>query len=52
MAERNLVAVSIKHTEYKWKFGDPLCLWGYKRTNDEEERCFAGYTLYPNVAEI
>lgn len=52
MVERNLVAVSIKHTEYKWKFGKPLCLWGYKRTKDDEERCFAGYTSYLNVAEI
>ena len=26
--ERNLLAVSIKHTEYRWKFGMPCVLWG------------------------
>lgn len=51
MAERNLVAVSIKHSEWKWKFGMPVWLWG-RRTKDEEERCFGGYTQYPNNAEI
>lgn len=42
MSERNYYAVSLKHL-YPWKFGDKLCLWGYKRTKDNEERCFAGY---------
>lgn len=51
MSERNLVAVSIKHTEYRWKFGMPCCLWG-RRTKDDEERSFGGYTQYPNNAEV
>ena len=49
--ERNLLAVSIKHTEYKWRFGMPCVLWGH-RTQDEEERSFGGYTMYPNCAEV
>lgn len=49
--ERNLVAVSIKHTEYRWKFGKPCTLWGH-RTKDDEKRSFAGYTQYPNNAEV
>lgn len=49
--ERKYIAVSIKHTEYRWKFGKPLVLWGYKRTADNEERCFAGYTEYPGKCE-
>lgn len=51
MGKRNLVAVSIKHTEYKWKFGKPCVLWGH-RTKDEEERSFGGYTEFPNNAEV
>ena len=51
MSERNLVAISIKHTEYKWKFGKPCVLWGH-RTKDEEKRCFSGYTQFPNHAEV
>ena len=51
MNERNLVAISIKHTEYKWKFGMPCVLWGH-RTKDDEKRSFGGYTQYPNHAEI
>jgi hypothetical protein len=49
--ERNLVAVSIKHTEWKWKFGMPMVLWGH-RTKDDEKRSFGGYTQYPNNAEV
>lgn len=52
MSERNLVAVSIKHSEYKWKFGKPLILWGRERTQDEERRCFSGYTQFVNEAEV
>ncbi len=48
---RNLVAVSIKHTEYRWKFGMPCMLWG-RRTKDEEKRSFGGYTQFPHNAEI
>lgn len=51
MSERNLVAVSIKHTEYKWKFGMPCVLWGH-RTKDDEKRSFGGYTQFPNNAEV
>lgn len=51
MNERNLLAVSIKHTEYRWRFGMPCVLWG-RRTKDDEKRSFGGYTLYPNNAEI
>ncbi len=51
MGERNLVAVSIKHTEWRWKFGMPCWLWGH-RTKDEEERSWGGYTQYPNHAEV
>ena len=49
--ERNIVAVSIKHTIHGWKFGMPCWLWG-SRTNDEEKRSFSGYTEYPNNAEV
>ena len=52
MSERNLVAISIKHTEYKWKLGMPCVLWGDHRTKDDEKRCFGGYTIYPNNAEL
>lgn len=49
--ERNLVAVSVKHTEFRWKFGMPMWLWGH-RTKDDEKRSFGGYTQYPNNAEV
>lgn len=52
MNERNLVAISIKHTEYKWRFGKPCVLWGDHRTKDDEERCYAGYTIFLNNAEL
>ena len=51
MKDRNLLAVSIKHTEYKWKFGMPCLLWGH-RTADEDKRSFGGYTLFPEQAEL
>ena len=51
MSERNLLAVSIKHTEYRWKFGNPCVLWG-TRTSDGEKRSFGGYTQNPNKAEL
>ena len=51
MDERKYVAVSIKHSAYKWRYGAPVCLWGH-RTKDDEKRCFAGYTMYPNIAEL
>ena len=52
MNKRNLVAISIKHTTYKWRFGKACVLWGDHRTKDDEKRCFAGYTIYPNSAEL
>lgn len=52
MDERKLLAVSIKHTEWKWKFGKPCVLWGHRRTADGEKRCFAGYTENPYQAEL
>lgn len=51
MSERMYFAVSIKHTEYRWKFGKPCVLWGH-RTKDDEKRSFGGYTMYPNNAEV
>lgn len=49
--DRRYVAISIKHTAYRWKFGMPCVLWGYHRTADDEKRCFGGYTTYPSRAE-
>ena len=43
MSERNYYAVSLKHL-YPWKFGDKLCLWGYKRTKDNKKHYFTKYT--------
>lgn len=51
MSERKYFAVSLKHL-YPWKFGDRLCLWGYKRTQDNEDRCFCGYTECIENAEL
>ena len=51
MNERKYVAVSIKHTAYKWRYGMPCTLWGH-RTKDDEKRSFGGYTMYPNNAEL
>ena len=50
--ERKYLVISIKHTTYGWKLGKPCALWGWERTADDEERCFAGYTLYPTKAEL
>lgn len=52
MKERKYLAISIKHTEHGWKLGKPCTLWGYKQTKDDEKRCFASYTEYPNKAEL
>lgn len=49
---RDYVAISIKHTAYKWSYGKPCVLWGWKRTSDTDERCFSGYTEYLEKAEI
>ena len=50
-AARAYVAVSIKHSAYRWKFGMPLVLWGDRRTADDEARRFGGYTIFPSCAE-
>ena len=50
--KRQFYAISIKHTEYKWSFGKPCVLWGHRRTNDNEERCYAGYTEDTHCAEL
>ena len=52
MNERKYLAISIKHTEYKWKFGNECVLWGCRRSKDDEKRCFSGYTNDINCAEI
>jgi hypothetical protein len=51
MSKRDLFAISIQHTEYRWKFGMPCVLWGH-RTEDNERRSFGGYTLFPEKAEL
>lgn len=51
MGERNLLAISIKHTEWRWKFGMPCILWGH-RTQGSEKRSFGGYTQFPEKAEL
>ena len=51
MAKRNLLAISVKHTIYRWKFGMPCVLWGH-RTQDDEKRSFGGYTQFPERAEL
>lgn len=48
--ERKYVAISIKHSTYD-KSKKPI-LWGYKRTTDSEERCFADYTHDINKCEL
>jgi len=52
ISERRFLAISVKHSEYRWKFGMPLTLWGWHRTADDEPRCYADYTQYPNRAEL
>jgi hypothetical protein len=50
MSERKYIAVSIKHS-YHDRSKTPI-LWGYKRTADEENRCFADYTKDINKCEL
>lgn len=52
MEGRHFLAISIKHSEFKWRFGSTCWLWGTKRTADAEKRCFSGYTLFPENAEL
>ncbi|MEG1502471.1 MAG: hypothetical protein RR370_03680 [Synergistaceae bacterium] len=50
MEDRKYVAVSIKHSEHD-KSKTPI-LWGYKRTADDEKRCFSDYTQDINKCEL
>ena len=50
--DRKYIAISIKHTEYQWKYGKPCTLWGCCRTADDEKRCFSGYTFFLSRAEL
>lgn len=48
--ERKYIAISIKHSIYD-SSTIPV-MWGCKRTADNEERCFSGYTSNPYQAEV
>lgn len=51
--ERKYLAVSIKHSFIDQKTRkDVLVFWGYKRTKDDESRCFSCYTTDPEQAEL
>ena len=52
MSDRKYIAVSIKHTAYRWKYGMPCTLWGWHKTADDEPRCYSGYTMYLSKAEL
>lgn len=43
--------MSLKHL-YPWKYGEKLCLWGNRRTKDDEERCYGGYSDKLDRAEL
>lgn len=47
MNNRKYLAVSLKHST-----GFPYTLWGYKRTKDDERRCYCDYTTDINKAEL
>ncbi len=50
--DRKYVAISVKHTDSRWKFGMPCVLWGDMRPSaDDERRRFGGYTMYLDRAE-
>jgi hypothetical protein len=51
MSERKYIGISIKHSIYDKKKGR-LILWGGRRTKDDEERCFSGYTTDINKCEL
>lgn len=51
MGERKYFVLSLKHL-YPWKFGETLCLWGNKRTKDNEYRCYGGYSGDIQRAEL
>lgn len=46
-SERKYIAVSIKHSSKNC-----LLYWGYKRTQDNEDRCYAGYTAILDKCEL
>lgn len=45
--DRKYLAISLKHSD---KFPDTL--WGHRRTKDDEERCYSGYTTNVDNAEL
>lgn len=47
---RKYIAISIKHSTYD-KSVIPV-MWGYKRTKDDEKRCFSGYTTNLEKCEL
>lgn len=47
MSERKYIAISMKHSTK-----DCFMLWGYKRTEDNEERCYSGYTATLSKCEL
>ena len=56
--ERKYVAISIKHSKCgsEKSPNEPkdglYILWGTKRTNDTEQRCFSGYTSFFEACEL
>jgi hypothetical protein len=48
---RKYVAISIKHSSGNLIRGR-FTLWGYKRTQDDEKRCFSGYVDDIDKCEI
>jgi len=48
--ERKYIAISIKHSICDKS--RRLTLWGWKRTKDEESRCFSDYTRDINKCEL
>ncbi|WP_159639130.1 hypothetical protein [Erysipelothrix anatis] len=51
MKQRKYVAVDIEKRH--WKTNElTLMLWGVKRTENDEERCYSGYTRDINQCEI
>lgn len=47
MTERNLIAISMKNSDK-----DCIMFWGKRRTNDNEERSFNGYTTNLDSCEL
>lgn len=45
--ERKYITVSMKHSSK-----DSFLYWGYKRTQDNEDRCYSGYTAILDKGEL